>query len=104
MNTAYFIVGNSKDLRDKNIITKEGGFIGIGQSKQLKPDFNEDYFTRIDIRNKTTIEIPGKKVEVVSTHPPESYSISGEGDARILTISDYNAFWKSSKYLVVVAQ
>ena len=104
MHTAYFIVGNSKDLRDKNIITKEGGFIGIGQSKQLKPDFNEDHFTRIDIRNKTVIEIPGKKVEIVSTHPSESYSVSGEGDERILTISDYNEFWKSSKYLVVVAQ
>lgn len=104
MHTAYFIVGNSKDLRDKNIITKEGGFIGIGQSKQLKPDFNADHFTRIDIRKKTTIEIPGRKVEIVSTHPSESYSVSGEGDARILTISDYNEFWKSSRYLVVVVQ
>ncbi|MFU8843179.1 MAG: hypothetical protein ACNA7V_05160, partial [Bacteroidales bacterium] len=35
VNTAYFIVGSGKDLRDKNIITREGGFIGIGTSKQL---------------------------------------------------------------------
>ncbi|MFU8845107.1 MAG: hypothetical protein ACNA7V_14995, partial [Bacteroidales bacterium] len=72
--------------------------------KQLQPDFDENLFTRIDIREVTKIEIPGKKVEIVTTHPSESYGISGEGDDRILTISNYGEFWKSSKYLVVVVQ
>jgi hypothetical protein len=104
INTAYFIVGNRKDLLEKNIITTEGGFIGIGKSKQLKPDFDEEQFTKIDIRNVSVINIPGRKVEIVTTHPNGSYTVEGDGDERVLNISNYEEFWKSSKYLVVVAQ
>jgi peptidoglycan hydrolase CwlO-like protein len=102
LNTAYYAVGTKKDLKDNNIITAEGGFIGIGKNKKLKQDFNEEFFTKIDIRKTTQIPIPGKKPKIVTNHPSESYKISGEGDKMILEIIDSNAFWKSSKYLVVV--
>jgi myosin heavy subunit len=102
LNTAYYVIGTKKDLKENSIITSEGGFIGIGSNKVLNPDFNAEYFTKIDIRNTTTIAIPGKKVEIVTTHPSESFTISGEGDDRVLTITNAAEFWKSSKYLVVV--
>ena len=102
LNTAYYAVGTKKELKDNNIITAEGGFIGIGKNKKLKQDFNEDFFTKIDIRQSTQIPIPGKKPKIVTNHPTESYKISGEGDNTILQITNINAFWKSSKYLVVI--
>jgi hypothetical protein len=102
LNTAFFAVGTKKDLKDNNIITAEGGFIGIGKNKTLKQDFNESYFTKIDIRKTTQIPVPGKKPKVVTNHPSESYKISGEGENMVLEIINANAFWKSSKYLVVI--
>ncbi len=104
LNTAFYIVGKKKELTESNVITSEGGFIGIGKNKKLKSDFDESLFTKIDIREVTTIQIPGKKAEVITTHLSESYEISGEGDERVLTIKDFSAFWKASSYLVVVVQ
>jgi myosin heavy subunit len=102
LNTAYYAVGTKKELKDNNIITAEGGFIGIGKNKKLKQDFNEDFFKKIDIRQTTQIPIPGKKPKVVTNHPSESYKINGEGENAVLEITNANAFWKSSKYLVVI--
>jgi len=102
LNTAYYVVGTKKDLKDNNIITAEGGFIGIGKNKKLKQDFNDKFFTKIDITKTTQIPIPGKKPKIITNHPTESYKISGEGDSAILEIINANSFWKSSKYLVVV--
>lgn len=103
LNTAYYVVGGKKELMDNNVITKEGGFIGIGASKVIKQDFNEGLFKKIDIRQFSKLNIPGKKVEIVSNHPAESYTLAGDKGNWVLQIKDYNAFWKSSKYLVVVA-
>ena len=102
MNTAYYVVGTKKDLKDANIITSEGGFIGIGKEKKLSDDFDVEDFTRIDIREVTTIPAPGKKIEIVTSHPAESYEIQNEGDERVILIKDAKAFWKNSQYLVVV--
>ncbi|MCD4729126.1 MAG: hypothetical protein K8R74_00885 [Bacteroidales bacterium] len=103
LNTAYYAIGTKKELKENNIITAEGGFIGIGKNKKLKADFNEEFFTKIDIREASQIPIPGtKKATVVSTHGPDSYNITGEGDSRILEIVNIEEFWKSSKYLVII--
>ena len=102
MNTAYYVVGTKKDLKEANIITSEGGFIGIGKEKKLADDFNVDEFQKIDIREVTTIPAPGKKIEIVTSHPVESYEIQNEGDERVIVIKDYEAFWNNSRYLVVV--
>ncbi len=104
LNTAYYVIGTKKDLKDNNIITSEGGFIGIGANKVLKDDFNDQYFTRIDIRNTKEIPVPGKKIEIITSHPTESYSINGEDDDRVLVINNPSEFWKSSRYLVIIVQ
>ena len=102
LNEAYYAVGTKKELKDNNIITLEGGFIGLGKAEKLKNEPNSDYFTKIDIRQSLTIPIPGKKAEIITPHPEGSYTIEGEGADQVLKISDYQSFWKSSKYLVVI--
>lgn len=102
LSTAYYAVGTKKVLKENNIVTSEGGFIGIGKNKKLKSDFNEDFFTKIDTRNTFQISIPGKKAKLVTSHPTESYKIVGEGDDQKLEILNASEFWKSSKYLVVI--
>ncbi len=100
-NTVWYIVGNKKELIKANVITKEGGFIGIGTVTKLKPNFDKSKFTQVDKRELKTIPAPGKKVTIVTDHPVSSYTFVGEGDDRKLEITDAALFWSVSKVLVV---
>lgn len=105
LNTAYYTVGTYKELRDKKVISKQGGFLGIGKQKQVLPDFNQSAFTQIDVTTTKMIALKGKDAKVISTHPAGSYKI--DKDTKSVTgieITDPDKFWKASKYLVVVTE
>ncbi|MCD4746012.1 MAG: hypothetical protein K8R58_06910 [Bacteroidales bacterium] len=102
LNTAYFAIGTKKVLKENNIITKEGGFIGIGASKKLKEDFDKGFFKKIDITKTKKIPISGKKAKIITNHPTGSYEFSGENNTGNLIIKNPNKFWGSSKYLVII--
>jgi DNA repair exonuclease SbcCD ATPase subunit len=104
INTAYYVFGTSKELKNNGIITKEGGFIGIGKIKKLKDDFNKDYFTKIDITKNKEFTIGAKKAELLTTHPSGSYKLVGEKNIEKLVINDPKAFWSVSKYLVMIVE
>lgn len=102
LNTAYYCVGTAKELRENNILTKEGGVIGIGSVDKLNTaDLNKDYFREIDITKVSVIPVEGKKAKVITAHPAGSYELVGAGGVENLTIKDTAAFWSLSKYLVV---
>lgn len=105
LHTAYVAVGTYKQLRDKQVVKKEGGVLGIGAEKELVPGANEEAFNKIDITQTSTIAINSKDAEVVTTHPVDSYKLvkntTGK-EVSYLEITDPDKFWKSSKYLVVL--
>lgn len=102
LNTAYYVIGTKKELRDQNIITMEGGFAGIGRNKKIKDDFNPEYFTRIDITKFHSIPILRKKADIITTHPSQSYKLYGEKSVDSLVITNPKNFWSTSKYLVIM--
>ena len=102
LNTAYYVIGTKKELRDQNIITVEGGFAGIGRNKKIKDDFNSEYFTRIDITQFHSIPILRKKADIITSHPSKSYKIYGEKSVDSLVITNAKDFWSASKYLVIL--
>ncbi|HEX5001736.1 MAG TPA: hypothetical protein VFW78_04515 [Bacteroidia bacterium] len=103
LNTAYYTVGTYKDLKARNILSKEGGFLGIGKEQVLKKDFDLDGFTQIDISKTESIDINKKSVKVVTNHPSDSYSLEKDKDiVTKLVIKDQTRFWKASKFLVIV--
>lgn len=105
LNTAYYAFGTSKELIKNNVLTKEGGFIGIGKSQKMKEDFNKEYFTKIDISTVDVIPLGAKKAKLITTHPAGSYKIEGaDGKAEKLVITNAEDFWSASKYLVVVVE
>jgi len=106
MNTAYYAVGTYKELRDNKVVNKEGGFLGMGKKKILKSDFNQDYFTMIDVSKVSTIPVNAKNAKVITNHPTSSYKIDLDGKkmAKSITITNPDAFWRSSKYLVVTVE
>jgi len=103
MNTGFLAVGKSKELREKNIIDKEGAFLGIGGRLVMEDNFKEENFIKINIQSTTSIPLEGKKVEVVSYHPEDSYTLKEvDGKLEGLEITNPEEFWKVSKFLVVV--
>ena len=96
LNTAYYIIGNSKELK-KNLV--------IGKGDKILPDFNKDLFTKIDIRKTTEISILSKKAKLLSNHPTSSYELTGDKKIiQSLNIKDYKAFWLNVKYLVIMVE
>jgi hypothetical protein len=105
LHTAYYIVGNAKELEDLNIIDKKGGILGMGKTKQLKENFDKANFTCIDYTDIISIGINGKDVKLISNHPIESYYLELDATMKNFTtnliIMDPEKFWSVSKYLVV---
>jgi len=104
LNAAYYVIGTTKELKEKKIISKEGGFLGLGKNKTLKSDFDKTYFTKVDITNFKGIPIFKKKATLLTTHPAGSYRIAGNKSADSLVIKNYAEFWSASKYLVIIAE
>ena len=100
LNTVYYIVGSEKELRDAQIINKEGF---IGRTLTVGDMSNLDSFTMADSRLLTEIPVGQRRVTVVSSHPEESYELVTDADKRVekLLITDPARFWESSKVLIV---
>ena len=72
MHTAWYVFGTKKELKSQGILKS---------SDVLKSsDFNKNYFTRIDIRVVKSIKLYSKNVELLTSHPSDSYSL--ERDAQ----------------------
>jgi len=104
LNTAYFTFGSKSELTDNGVITKEGGFIGIGKINKLKDDFNKNYFTEVKISELTEIPLGVKKADIVTSHSSDSYELIGEDQIEKIVIKDAVKFWETSNYLVVVVK
>jgi hypothetical protein len=104
LNTAYYAFGTKKELEEKNVIEKEGGVLGMGKTIKLKKDFNRDYFMKIDIREFSQLPLNSKKAKIVTTHPADSYHLTGVKTVESLVIDKPEEFWKATKYLVIVVE
>lgn len=102
LNTAFYVVGSTKDLKKNGVVTKEGGFIGLGKVAELNTTLDPNYFTRVDITQVKDIPIGGKQVKLVTPHPADSYKmVEGATSTIKLTITDPEKFWSISKFLII---
>ena len=102
LNTAYYVFGNSDELKKKHILSKKHVLVGVGKAGKQKDGIGLQYFTKIDIREVSELSLYAKKVKILSVHPVDSYSITKK-DNRFekLIIKDPQAFWSVTKYLVI---
>ena len=104
-NRAYYVVGSYTDLNEAGIVTKTGGFIGIGRHQGTNSEMPLDRFTQIDRTKVTTIPVNMKKAVVVSSHPENSYElVMDENDAKqvsYLRILNPAKFWEQTRFLVI---
>ena len=104
IQSGFWIAGTTKDLRNQNVIDKEGAFLGLGGVKVVSEDMNLEDLAQINIQEVTEIELSGKKPELVTSHPKHTYEfVMGEkNNVEKLVIDDPDAFWQNSKVLVIV--
>lgn len=101
MNTAYYVVGTTKELEESGVVTRSGGLIGIGKTAAVNGDVDNEKFKEVDVRHTDRVPLGAKKVHLVTEHPKNSYTIVEQGDElAYLEIKDPTAFWKMSKYMV----
>ena len=102
LHTAWFVFGTKKELTDQKILTKDGLF---SKTKILDKEFNKEYFTKIDIRIDKEIKLYSKSAEIMTTHPSGSYTLQPDANKQyVLRITNPEAFWSTSKYLVVLVK
>jgi len=104
LNTAYYVVSTPYDLEKKKIVTKSGGFVGLGKSKGLAPDMDKNYFIKVDLTKLSVIPIMKNKVAILTSHPKTSYHLTGKNLSDSLVITNPAQFWSLSKVLVISAK
>lgn len=93
LNTAWFVFGTKKELKNQKILT---------DGKVLQGAFNKNYFTKIDIRESKEIKLYSKSAKILTSHPSVSYNLAKDASGQyVLHITDPQNFWSTSKYLVV---
>ena len=102
INSAWFVFGTKDELKSQNILSKDGLF---SKTKVLSKDFNKDYFTKIDIRIDKEIKLYSKSAQIMTSHPAGSYTLQPDANKQyVLRINNPEAFWSTSKYLVVLVK
>lgn len=93
LNTAWYVFGTKKELKEQNIIDGD---------RVLQGNFNKEYFTKIDIRVDKEIRLYSKSARIMTNHPSNSYTLKQDANKQyVLRIIDADSFWSASKYLVV---
>ncbi len=100
LNIVYYIVGAEKELREAQIVDKQGF---IGRTLTVNRNSSLASFTQADSRLLTEVPIGHKKVTLVTTHPEGSYQLITNDDKTVikLAINNPERFWEASKILVI---
>ncbi len=93
LHTAWFVFGTKKELKEQRII--EDGEV-------LRSNFNQDYFTKIDIRVDKEIKLYSRSAKLLTSHPAGSYRLEQDANKQyVLRIENPSQFWSTSRYLVI---
>ncbi len=96
LNTAWYVFGTKKELKNQHII--EDGKVMTG-------NFNKNYFTKVDIREISEIKLYSKNVKLLTQHPSSTYTLVRDANKQYtLRITNPQIFWSTSKYLVVLVK
>ena len=96
LHSGWFVFGTKKELKEQNILSS---------GEVLRSNFNKDYFTKIDIRIDKEIKLYSKSAEILTSHPASSYTLQRDANKQyVLRITNPEAFWATSKYLVILVK
>ena len=97
LNKCFYAIGSKQELKKNKII--ESGF--LKKTKVLQGDYDTQFFNIGDKRTLNKINLHSKKAKVLTNHPSNSYQIVDRDGIKVLEITNPNAFWNLTNYLVV---
>lgn len=93
LNTAWYVFGTKRELKEQNILQS---------GEVLQGNFNKNYFTKIDIRVDKEIKLMSRDAKLLTNHPAGTYTLQRDANKQyVLRITNPQQFWSTSKYLVV---
>ncbi|MBM2841687.1 MAG: hypothetical protein HW412_2215 [Bacteroidetes bacterium] len=105
MKKAFYVIGTRSELKEKGIITDEGGFLWglLGSTTIMASGVDQSSFTPIDRTVDQTIQINGTIDEILQHRNEEFFAATTkpEGDRSSLKIVRPEKFWQDN-YLVIV--
>ena len=103
LNKAYLAVGSFKELKDRGLVQRQGGFLWFGRTIDVNEDADAQQYMQVDIREMSQLPVQAVQLDLLSEHPADSYQIvPGDNDnMKVLEITNPEEFWKVSKYLVI---
>lgn len=98
LNTGYYLVAGKNRLKELGLL--EGNL--LSKKRLTRQGFSSEGFTKVDIRELEELPLGAKKVDILSSHPSDSYDLREQADGtRKLVILDPSKFWSNTRYLVV---
>lgn len=98
MNTVYYIMGDSKTLKAKGVLS--GGL--LAKKKVNYSNLDMSMFTKADMRSLTSVYIPSASPTIMSGVNQSACTIKKTSkNTTELVITDPATFWSSSKVLVI---
>lgn len=96
IHTAWFVYGTKSELKQQHIL--EDGRV-------LQSNFNQNYFTKIDIRVDKEIKLYSRSAKMMTSHPAGTYTLERDANKQyVLRITNPEKFWSTSKYLVILVK
>ena len=94
LHAVWYAMGTKRELKNEKILVK-GKALNAAEA-------NMDYFTKVDMRNLSSVPTHSKSAKLLTAHPADSYElVRDENKMYTLNITDAASFWSVSRYLVI---
>lgn len=99
LNQVFYIIADKKELKDLGLVERAGAF---GKKTANMSNIDESKFIKKDKRAVSKLKIDSKKPKLLTAKPASAYTLEqNEDGTSTLTITDPNAFWAASPYLII---
>ncbi len=101
-NNIYYTIGKRSDLKNRGVIDRKGGLLGIGRVTVVTKKLETGDFKEFNLLETTEIRFPATKkgFSVLSNHVATTYSVEKDGNEYVFTVTDPENFRKQ-KFLVI---
>ena len=103
LGTVWYAAGTRQDLMKGGIVVARGGVLGMGKTLGASNTADLASFHEVNTNDESVIPLSGKKAQVLTSQPAQSYSIQSVNGRLELHILDAQAFRQVKRLVIVTA-